>query len=321
VASGVRRVALGQRDTEFHREMCMANADKVVLITGATGRQGGAVIRHMLPKGWKLRALTRKPQGEEALSLARQGLEVVQGDLEDPASVARATIGAYGVYSVQDFWAVGAKREVHQGKNVADSAKKAGVKHVVYSSVGGAERNTGIPHWESKWEIEKHIRSLGLPATVIRPVTFMETYYIDQVEIGLLKGKLADPVRGDKPYQTIATDDIGAFVALAFERPTEFIGKELEIAGSELTNLEAAKTFSRVLGKPVKFQKLHLPLVRLVLGKEFYAMFRWFNEAGYQADISCLRRKYPEIHLQTLEQWLRNEGWHKRAKRVRAPRG
>jgi uncharacterized protein YbjT (DUF2867 family) len=299
----------------------MANADKVVLITGATGRQGGAVIRHMLPKGWKLRALTRKPQGEEALSLARQGLEVVQGDLEDPASVARATIGAYGVYSVQDFWAVGAKREVHQGKNVADSAKKAGVKHVVYSSVGGAERNTGIPHWESKWEIEKHIRSLGLPATVIRPVTFMETYYIDQVEIGLLKGKLADPVRGDKPYQTIATDDIGAFVALAFERPTEFIGKELEIAGSELTNLEAAKTFSRVLGKPVKFQKLPLPLVRLVLGKEFYAMFRWFNEAGYQADISCLRRKYPEIHLQTLEQWLRNEGWHKRAKRVRAPRG
>jgi uncharacterized protein YbjT (DUF2867 family) len=322
VASGVpRRAALGPGDAEFHREMCMANADKVVLITGATGRQGGAVIRHMLPKGWKLRALTRKPQSEEALSLARQGLEVVQGDLEDPASVARATFGAYGVYSVQDFWAVGAKREVHQGKNVADSAKKAGVKHVVYSSVGGAERNTGIPHWESKWEIEKHIRSLGLPATVIRPVTFMEMYYIDQVEIGLLKGKLADPVRGDKPYQTIATDDIGAFVALAFERPTEFIGKELEIAGSELTNLEAAKTFSRVLGKPVKFQKLPLPLVRLVLGKEFYAMFRWFNEAGYQADISCLRREYPEIHLQTLEEWLRNEGWQKRAKRVRAPRG
>jgi uncharacterized protein YbjT (DUF2867 family) len=298
----------------------MPDTDKTVLVTGATGRQGGAVVRHMLAKGWKLRALSRKTSSHAAQALARQGVEVVQGDLEDPSSVASATAGVYGVYSVQDFWAVGARREVQQGKNVADAAKKAGVKHFVYSSVGGAERNTGIPHWESKWEIEKHIRSLGLPATVLRPVTFMEGYYIDQVEIGILKGKLADAVRSDKPYQTIATDDIGAFVALAFERPTEFIGKELEIAGSELTYLEAAKVFSHVLGKPVKFRKLPLPLVRLILGKEFYVMFRWFNEAGYKADIPGLRRAYPEIHLHSLEEWLREEGWHKRAKHVRAPK-
>jgi uncharacterized protein YbjT (DUF2867 family) len=298
----------------------MTQADKTVLVTGATGRQGGAVVRHMLAEGWKLRALTRHPAGHEAQSLARQGVEVVQGDLEDPASIARAATGVYGIYSVQDFWAVGAKREVQQGKNLADAAKKANVKHFVYSSVGGAERNTGIPHWESKWEVENIIRDLGLPATMIRPAAFMETYYIDQVELGILKGKLADPIRGDKAYQTIAADDIGAFVALAFERPTEFIGKELEIAGSELTNLEAAKVFSRVLGKTVKFQKLPLALVRLVLGKEFYLMFRWFNESGFKADISGLRRRYPEVHLHTLEEWLRVEGWHKRARRVRAPK-
>jgi len=298
----------------------MPDTDKTVLVTGATGRQGGAVVRHMLAKGWKLRALTRKTSSHAAQALARQGVEVVQGDLEDPSSVASATAGVYGVYSVQDFWAVGAKREVQQGKNVADAAKKAGVKHFVYSSVGGAERNTGIPHWESKWEVEKYIRSLGLPTTVIRPAAFMEMYYVDQVEIGILKGKLADPIRGDKPYQTIATDDIGAFVTLAFDRPAEFIGKELEIAGSELTNLEAAKVFSHVLGKPVKFQKLPLPLVRLVLGKEFYVMFRWFNKAGFKADIPGLRRAYPEIHLHTLEEWLRNEGWQKRAIHIRAPK-
>jgi len=298
----------------------MANSDKTVLVTGATGRQGGAVIRHMLPNAWKLRALTRDPGSHAARSLTQKGVEVVQGDLEDPASVVRAAAGVYGIYSVQDFWAVGARREVQQGKNVADAAKKVGVKHFVYGSVGGAERNTGIPHWESKWEVEKYIRSLGLPVTVIRPVTFMETYYIDQVEIGILKGNLADPIRADKPYQTIATDDIGAFVALAFGRPLEFIGKELEIAGSELTNPEAAKIFSRVLGKPVKFKKLPLPLVRIVLGKEFYTMFRWFNEAGYKADIPGLRRAYPEVHLHTLEEWLRNEGWHKRAKHVRVPK-
>ena len=221
----------------------MPSTDKTLLITGATGRQGGAVVRHLLPKGWKLRALTRNPESHAARTLALQGVEVVQGNLEDAASVARAAIGTYGVYSVQDFWEVGAKREIHQGKNVADAAKKASVKHFVYSSVGGAERNTDIPHWESKWEIEKHIRSLGLPTTVFRPVTFMEGYYIDQVEIGILKGKLVDAVRPDKPYQTIATDDIGGFVALAFERPSEFIGKELEIAGSELTVSRERWTF------------------------------------------------------------------------------
>jgi len=298
----------------------MANAHKTVLVTGATGRQGGAVTRHMLLKGWRLRALTRKPDAHAAKQLARQGIELVQGDLEDPPSLDRASRGAYGIYSVQDFWSVGAKREVQQGKNLAEAAKKAGVYHFIYSSVGGAERNTGIPHWESKWEVEKHIRRLGLPATIFRPVSFMETYHILEVEVGILKGKLADPIRPDKPYQTIATDDIGAFVALAFDRPKDFLGLELEIAGSELTNLEAAQVFSQVMGKPVKFRRLPLPIVRLILGKEFHAMFRWFNEQGYKANIADLRSRYPEIHLHTLEEWLREEGWNRRGLRFRAPK-
>ena len=299
----------------------MENTAKTMLVTGATGRQGGAVIRHMLHKGWKLRALTRSPNARAAQELTRQGVEVVQGDLEDAASLERAARGTHGVYSVQDFWSVGAKREVDQGKNLAAAAKKAGVEHFVYSSVGGAERNSGIDHWESKWEIEKHIRKLSLPATILRPAAFMENYYIDQVEIGILKGKLMDPIGADKPYQTIASEDIGAFAALAFERPKEFIGLELEIAGSELTNPEAAQVFSRVLGKPVKFRKLPMPMVRLVLGREFYQMFRWFNEAGFKADIAGLRRRYPEVHLHNLEEWLRSEGWHKRARRVVPPKG
>ena len=298
----------------------MANAGEIVLITGATGRQGGSVIRHMLPKTWRLRALVFKADEATVQRFRSQGIEVVRGNLEDPASLETATRGVYGVYSVQDFWSVGAKREVQQGKNLADAARKAGVEHFVYSSVGGAERNSGIDHWESKWEVEKHIRKLGLPATMVRPAAFMENYYVDKVEIGILKGKLVDPIRADKPYQTIASDDIGGFVSLAFERPAEFIGTELEIAGSELTNLEAAEVFSRVLGKPVKFQKLPMPIVRLFLGKEFYQMFRWFNEAGFNADISGLRRRYPQVRLQALEEWLRNEGWQKRARRVVAPK-
>src|SRR6516165_3822058 len=217
----------------------------------------------MLAHGWNLRALTRNSSSYAARDLARRGVGVLQGDLEDPTSLEGATQGAYGIYSVQDFWQVGARREVQQGKNLAEAAKKAGVEHFVYSSVGGAERNSGIDHWESKWEIEKHIRKLGLPATILRPAAFMENYYIDQVEIGILKGKLMDPIRADKPYQTIAADDIGAFAAYAFDDPDQMLGKELEIAGSELTNPQAAEVFSRVLGKPVRFQKLPMLMVRL----------------------------------------------------------
>jgi uncharacterized protein YbjT (DUF2867 family) len=271
--------------------------------------------------GWKLRALTRNPNEAASRRLAAQGVEIVKGDLEDAPSLTGALNGANAVYSVQDFWSVGAKREVMQGKNLADAARKAGVAHFVFSSVGGADRNSGIDHWESKWEIEKHIRKLGLPATMIRPAAFMENYYIDQVEIGLLKGKLMDPIRGDKPYQTIAADDIGGFVALAFSRPQEFIGAELEIAGSELTNIEAAQVFSSVLGKKVKFHKLPMPIVRLFLGKEFYQMFRWFNDAGFKANIPELKRRYPEVRLRSLEEWLRDEGWHKRARHVVPPKG
>src|SRR5215472_5825983 len=274
----------------------------------------------MRPKGWRLRALTRNTKSYAAQELARQGVELVEGDLDDPTSLERAARGAYGIFSVQDFFAVGARREVQQGKNLADVAKKVGVEHFVFSSVAGAERNSGIPHFETKGEIEKYIRSLGLPATIFRPAGFMEMYHILEIEVRILKGTFADPVRPNKPFQTIATDDIGAFVALAFERPKDFIGLELEIAGSELTTRQAAEVFSRVLNRPVKAQRLPLVIVRLLFGKEFYKMFRWFNAEGFKANIPELRRKYPEVHLHTLEEWLREDGWDKRGLRFKVPK-
>jgi uncharacterized protein YbjT (DUF2867 family) len=280
-----------------------------VLVTGATGRQGGGVVRHLVARGASVRAVTRSPDGARARALADHGVEIVKGDMEDRPSLERAMRGASGVFSVQDFWTVGAEAEVRQGINVADAALASGIDHLVYSSVGGAERDSRIDHWETKWRIEKHIRARELPATILRPASFMENYYIPAVEKSLLKGRLLDPIRGDTPYQTISTDDIGKFAALAFERPEHFIGLELEIAGSELTNRQAAEVFGRVLGRDVKFRRLPMPLVRVALGREFFQMFRWFNAGGYRADVRALRRDYPELELRGLEQWLRDEGW------------
>jgi uncharacterized protein YbjT (DUF2867 family) len=192
---------------------------------------------------------------------------------------------------------------------MADAARDAGVEHFVFSSVGGAERSSGIDPWETKWEIEKHIRKLGLPATILRPVGFMDDYYIPQIETQLMKGRLLFPMRAHKPLQMIAPDDVGNFVSLAFAQPERFIGLALEIAGSELTSPEAAQVFSRVLGRRVKFHHLPLPVVRMVMGKEWHQMFTWFNNGGFQSDIPALQRDYPEVHLTSLEEWLRQEGW------------
>src|SRR5919199_5871491 len=144
------------------------NVERLILVTGATGKQGGAVARTLLDRAFRVRALTRDPQRPEAQALTEQGAEVVQGDMEDRSAMNRVLEGAYGVFSVQNFWETGYDREVQQGKTVAEAAKAAGVEHFVYSSVGSAHRQTGIPHFDSKWEVEEHIRQIGLPYTILR---------------------------------------------------------------------------------------------------------------------------------------------------------
>jgi uncharacterized protein YbjT (DUF2867 family) len=288
--------------------------DRPFLVIGATGRQGGATVRGLRRLGASVRALARDPNDRLAQELGRTGVALVKGDLDDVGSLVAAMAGVQGVFSVQNWWLVGATREVRQGKNVADAVKQAGIPHLVYSSVGGADRGAEITHWKTKWEIELYIRELGLPATILRPVSFMETYYIPGVEKGILGGRLLDPIRADKPYQLIAADDIGEWAALALTQSQRFVGKALEIAGDELTNLQIAATFERVMRRPVAFRRLPLFVTRVILGREFYQMFKWFNEQGYRADLPSLRRDHPEVKPTSLEAWLIREGWANKGK-------
>jgi len=285
----------------------MADPDKIILITGATGNQGGSTARHLLASGWHVRALTRDPQKLAAQALAQAGAEIVRGDNEDRASLDAALEGVFGVFSVQNFWLpnVGAEGEVRQGKLIADAAKAAGVKHFVYTSVGGAERNTGIPHFESKWQIEQHIHALGLPTTILRPVAFMDNYNWRRPAI--LNGEFFGMrLRQDKGLQLIAVEDVGAIAALVFERPDEFIGKAIEIGGDELTEPQIADTFSRVIGRPIELKTMPIDPNQPV-DSEMVKMAIWFNEKGYEADIPAIRKLYPP--LMTLETWLRKTGW------------
>lgn len=278
---------------------------KTILVTGVTGQQGGAVARHLLNDGWSVRGLTRDRNKAAAQALEEAGVELVQGNMEDRASLDAAMKGVYGVFSVQNFWLpdVGVNGEVRQGKLVAEAAKAAGVQHFVYSSVGGAERNSGIPHFDSKWAIEQHIAALGLPATIFRPVAFYENF--NWTRPAILNGILmAFGLPADRTNQFITVDDIGGFVALSFARPQEFIGTALEIAGDELTEPQIAETFTRVIGRPVH---LAPPDPVQSANPEQQKMVKWFVEHGYKADIPALRKLYPQ--LTDLETWLRLTGW------------
>jgi uncharacterized protein YbjT (DUF2867 family) len=281
------------------------NAERLILVCGATGNQGGAVARSLLDRGFQVRALTRDPQKPEAQVLAEQGAEVVQGDMEDRSTMERVLGGAYGIFSVQNFWETGYDREVQQGKTVADAIQAAGVKHCVYSSVGSAHRQTGISHFDSKWEIEEHVRRLDLPYTILRPAFFMQNW--EMMREHILGGTLAQPLNPDKPFQHVAVEDVGAFTAIAFEDPDTWIGREVDVAGDEQTMPEIAKTFSRVIGREVDYYQVPWDQFEEQMGEEYAVMYRWFNDVGYEADIDALQREYPE--LTTFERYLRSHGW------------
>jgi uncharacterized protein YbjT (DUF2867 family) len=281
--------------------------NRVIAVTGATGQQGGAVARKLLADGWKVRALTRDVNKPAAQELAALGAEVVPGDMEDRAALDAAFQGAYGVFSVQNFWLphVGFDGEIRQGKNVADAAKAAGVEHLLYSSVGAAHRGMGQKHFESKWGVEKYIQSLEIPYTILRPAFFMDNHNWSRAYI--LSGTFTGMgLRPEKGIQSLAVEDIGVFAALAFANPSEYLGKTLELAGDELTEAQIADTFTRVIGRPVKLVQ-PMPGAGRRSDEEMEAMFNFFNGEAYAADIPALRKLH--TGLLTLEQYLRKNGW------------
>ena len=279
----------------------MAN-EKVILITGATGKQGGATLRHLAKRGgFKLRALTRKPDGDAAKAVAALGAEVVAGDLNDAASLERAMTGVWGVFSVQNTWEAGVEGEEEQGKRVAKIARDKGVQHYVYTSVGSAHEKTGIPHFDNKFRVEQEVKKLGFPSYVIlRPVFFMENL----PSAWFLNGdKLTTALKPDTKLQMVAVDDIGKFSAAAFIEADKFKGVELEYAGDAVTMPEAAAALSELTGKTITYQQIPISAVR-ANSEDFALMLEWFDAVGYNADIPSLESRWG-IKPITLKQWVR----------------
>ncbi|MBD2002052.1 MULTISPECIES: NmrA/HSCARG family protein [Cyanophyceae] len=281
------------------------NAERLILVTGATGNQGSAIARHLLQRGnFKVRALVRDPNKPASVALQQAGAELVVGDLNDRASLDRALQGAYGVFSLQIFQD-GLDTEIRQGKAVADAALKAGIEHFVYSSVGSAERNTGVPHFDSKFQVEEYIRASELPYTILRPVFFFYNYNMMRPMVET--GTLFQPLSPETKLQQLSEEDYGEMVTDVFDRPADFMKGEIELASVDMTMPEIAAAFSRVLGKTVQYQQISFEALEQQIGEELTMMFRWFENVGYAADLAQLKRDFSAPT--DFESYLRDHGW------------
>src|SRR6476619_325228 len=210
-----------------------------VLVTGATGKQGSHLVGELLARGHSVRAFTRKPESPTAAALAERGVTIIPGDFEDRGSLERAARGADTVFAMATPFESGEKAETREAINIVRAASAVGVSHLVYSSVAGADRATGIAHFDSKFEVEKEIRRSGVPFTIVAPVFFMDNFLSDWLAPGIAKGSIAMALPATRRLQQIAVADIAQFTTLVIERRERFLGLRIDIASDELTGATA----------------------------------------------------------------------------------
>jgi uncharacterized protein YbjT (DUF2867 family) len=276
-----------------------------VLVTGATGRQGGAVARNLLGDGVDVRALTRSPGSAAAAELDERGASVVEGDLTDRESLETAVEGVDGVYCVTT-WEAGVDEEMEQGTTLAAVAAEADVDHFVFSSAWGADRDADVPFFDAKRAIEHRLASMDLPVTVVRPAFFMQNFegMRDEVRDGRIALALAPRV----PLYLVDVDDVGAFVAEAFQQPRRYAGNTYDLAGDELTLSAMAVRFSAITGVDVTAHHLPVEHVEERMGTEYAALYRWFNRREGPIDLSHLRTAH-DVEFALFQDYLLENDW------------
>lgn len=281
---------------------------RTIVVTGATGLQGGAVVRHLLANKWHVRAVTRNPASKPSQALSALGAEVVQGDMAEPRTLVPIFTGACGLFSVQNPVLSGIEEEIHQGKNVAMVAKQSGIEHIVYGSAGIGIHGTGVPSWESKMVIEDYMKSLRLPLTILRPMAFMELMTAKKFFPAMSTWQVMPALMGgDRPVVWLCADDFGLIVAKMFAEPDRFIGQELQLASDVHSIDECREIYREVMGKlPPRFPMPAWLFARFgFVGKDLTTMWRWLRTATFALDTSTARAIHP--NALSVRTWLEQQ--------------
>jgi uncharacterized protein YbjT (DUF2867 family) len=278
--------------------------DELVVVTGATGRQGGAVARRLLADGWRVRGLTRSQESAAARRLAGQGVEVVQADMADLDALRGAFARAYGVFSVQNAMVAGEEGEALQGRNVAAAAADTGVAHVVYGSAGPGVPGTGVAAWDVKLEVAAYARSRDLSLTVLRPMAFMELMTDKDLYPSVAMWHLMPRLVGeDRPLPWLSAEDIGAITAQAFADPATYVGTDLALAGDVRTLAECRDAWRSIAGRAPRRFPMPVWLFERFVGQDLTRMWRWLAAHDVDADVAGTRALLPAAA--TVEEFLR----------------
>lgn len=272
----------------------------LVLVTGITGQQGGAVAMELLKRGYPLRGLTRDLSRPESRTLEAEGIEMIQGDFSDPVSIQAAVAGVHGIF----LNTPNGPDEVDQGKTVIDTAKAAGASHIVYSTYTSADPENGRPGMP-KAEVESYLRDSGLGYTILRPVTFMENFA--RMKSVIPVDGIRDPRKPDTRMLYISVKDIALFVGEAFDNPDKWLGRELNIASDEFTNPELADIMTRVTGIPINYTRISWEDWGKQTPQYLVDLYKWYETSGFTVDVAGLRGQYPKLY--TMERYLRENGW------------
>jgi uncharacterized protein YbjT (DUF2867 family) len=272
-----------------------------VLVAGATGRFR-PVAEMLLERGHRVRAGTRDHRSPAAQKLAALGAEPTACDFDDPVSLEDAAEGVDAVFASGTAHRAGSDGEVRHGRNLADALPAAGVGHVVYSSGAGADRPTGVPIFEGKRQVEAHMKSLRLPATILAPVYLMENVFNPWNVPALAAGAFPSPVAPHRAIQQIPIVDIAAFAVHVLEHRNDFLGQRVEIASDSLTGLEEATIVSSVSGRELEVREVS-PTGGLRV------LFEWLDRVGFTVDIAGLRRDFPDVRWHTFADWAGSQDW------------
>ena len=278
-----------------------------VAVLGATGGQGGAVVRALLSRGEAVRVLTRRPESAAALALARKGVEVVPADLDHPDSLPPALRGCSSVFSVQDFYApgVGLAGEIRQGRALIAAARSAGAPHIVQSTMGDGRTPGGPAHFLSKAVLERDLRKSGLGWTFLGTVWFLDNLLKPAMHPSLIFPVLSGSLEPSTPFQMLALDDLGWVAAEVLGNPDAWVGRKINLAGDVLTVDQMKHAYRRTTGRRPKLWSLPASLFRR-MAPEFAAQLKWHNETGFAFDAEVLRRLKPDA--QTFSGFIEQAG-------------
>ncbi len=278
-----------------------------VVVTGATGKQGGAVVKCLLERGHEVRAVTRSTDSAKARELAEAGVALVRASLDETAALTKALEGATSLFAMTTPFEGGTQAEMRQGISAADAANAAGV-HLVFTSVSNANRKTGVPHFDSKYAVEEHIAKIGVRATVLAPAFFMENLYFGREQ--LAKSIYAMALPPTRKLAQVAVADIGAVAVRVLEEPGRFAGKRFDLAGDELTGNDVVAILSRITGRPFTYFQVPLDVIRQRMGEDGAKMNEWFDRVGYTVDRAALRREFPDVAFHDFESWAKAQDWN-----------